>query len=248
MTPPPGRHRYADSGDERGWLARHALPLLTLALTAAGIAFLGVFVAGEDHAQPAPKPIPQVTLLKPPPPPPPKVEPPKPKEIETKAPPEKALIEAPRPIETPKELPPLPKLDDGPPKGALGLDAVGEGAGDGYGLVGQPGGRGLIGSGQGGGGGTAGGRFAWYAGVIEASLKDALDRHEQTRDRRFRDVALQVWVDGVGRITRARLIGSTGDAEIDRLLVADVLPGLALRQPPPAELTFPIAMRIGKKT
>jgi hypothetical protein len=245
----PREPRFADDDREPGWWRRNSLAVITGVLTTAGIAGLALFLGGDDKAQPVLKPVPQVTLLKPPPPPPPPKVQPKPEEKVVEKTPEKAVIEEPEPIEIPKELPPLPNLDDGPPPGLLGLDAVGEGAGDGYGLVGQPGGRGLIGSGTGGGGGgAAGGRFAWYAGVIEASLKKAIDEHAETRDRRFRDVPLQVWVSGDGRITQARLLGSTGDPAFDRLLVSEILPGLALREPPPPELTFPIAMRLGKKT
>lgn len=240
------RPRVPGDDDEGGW-RRHWPAVAAFVVALAGIAALVLVGAEGDKAQPAPKSLSQVTLLKPPPPPPPKPVPPKVEEKVAEKPPEKAIIEEPQPIAKPKELPPLPALDDGPPPGPLGLDAVGDGAGDGYGLVGQPGGRGLIGSGGGGGGG-GGSRFAWYAGVVEASLKRALGEHERTRDRRFRDVALQLWVGADGRITRARLLGSTGDAETDRLLVDDILPGLTLGQPPPAELTFPIAMRIGKKT
>src|SRR5271165_6170368 len=53
-----------------------------------------------------------------------------------------------------------PKSHDKAPAGPLGLNAKGEGAGDAFGLVGKPGGNGLLGDGGGGGGS----RWGWYAG------------------------------------------------------------------------------------
>jgi outer membrane biosynthesis protein TonB len=216
------------------WLRRAAKALAGLALVAALGGGLWFVVNGLDQAKPAPKSLQQVTLLKPPPPPPP---PPPPKVEEPKVVEKKEIFEP----ELQKLQPPedLPKPDQPPP--SLGIDAMGDGPGDGYGLVGSPGGRSLL---ERGGGGQGGGsRWGWYASLIQAQIQDALQRHEKTRRASFRGTVIKLWPGTDGRIVRAELATSTGDAALDAALANEVLTGLTLRQPPPKDMPLPIVIR-----
>ena len=57
-------------------------------------------------------------------------------------------------------------------------------------------------------------------------------------------VKTRVWVDSTGRIIRAKLAESTGDAAADSALVDEVLMGLQLTEPPPADMPSPIVLRL----
>lgn len=222
-----------DQTKRQGWLRRCAKALAGVSLLAMVGGGMWFVLTGLDSARPVQKSLQQVTLLKPPPlppPPPPKVE--EPKIVE-----KKEIFEP----ELQKLQPPedLPKPDQPPP--SLGIDAIGEGPGDGYGLVGNPGGRSLIESGGGqGGGGT---RWGWYASIVQAQIQDALQRHEKTRRASFRGTVIKLWPGADGRIVRAELASSTGDADLDAALANEVLTGLTLRQPPPKDMPLPIVIR-----
>ena len=62
------------------------------------------------------------------------------------------------------------------------------------------------------------------------------------RDERINHLAftadLAIWVDERGKLTRARVLRSTGDPKIDSALVEDY-EGTAFDQPPPTTLRFP---------
>src|SRR5258708_10068391 len=62
------------------------------------------------------------------------------------------------------------------PPGPLGVNAKGEGQGDAFGLVGRPGGNGLLN----GGGGGSGSRFGWYAGQVQSRIEQALRDNSHT--------------------------------------------------------------------
>jgi len=58
---------------------------------------------------------------------------------------------------------------------------------------------------------------------------------------------VRIWPDNTGRITRATLASSTGDAALDAALRDDVLSGLQLSEPPPADMPLPIVMQLTAK-
>lgn len=181
----------------------------------------------------------KVVNIVPPPPPPP---PPEPIQQEQ---PEQEMIEQPE-IEEPEVKPekppepdePPPEVDADAPPGDLGLDALGEGPGDDFNLVGRPGGSGLL-----GGGGGGGSRWGWYASMVQAQLEEALRQNEKTRNARLR-VEIRLWTDATGRISRIQLVRSTGDPEIDAVLQRGIFTGLELREPPPRDMPMPIVTRI----
>jgi len=159
----------------------------------------------------------------PPPPPPPVMTPPPP-------PPEEQKMEEPMVKE---EAPKQEAHKDEPP---LGTGIKGDGAGDSYGL-GSGRGNGRI------GGGGDGSKWGWYASQVQSRIQQALQQNRKTRSATM-TINVRVWPDSSGRISRAQLAGSTGDASLDNALRDEVLTGLQLQEPPPAGMPAPITLRL----
>lgn len=197
---------------------------VALVVTAGALVTLAIQNFLDDKPSRPKQKIQKITLLKPPPPPPPpKVEPP---------PEMKDKVEVPEP----EEPEPLPEVADEPPPGEpLGMDAEGSGAGDSFGLVGRKGGRGLLGG--------AGDPFVYYASQLQRRIEDALAEDDAVRRKAYSIVA-GVWVGEDGRVLRAELRNSTGDRQMDQLLLATIerLPALAVAPPP--DMPQPIRLRI----
>ena len=86
-------------------------------------------------------------------------------------------------------------------------------------------------------------RWTAYAGQVQSRISDALRNNARTRKASAR-ITVRVWVDSTGRITRATLGGSTGDATLDGAVRDEVLTGLQILQPPPDDMKMPIVMRV----
>lgn len=172
----------------------------------------------------------QITLVRPPPPPPPPPEE-KPPEPEVQ---EEVKLDEPTPEE--------PQPADAPPPGAdLGVDADGSGDGDGFGLVGKKGAGDLIG---GGGGGNPWGRYdALLNEAVSSAFQQALARDKALKGKNYK-VMVKVWIDGGGKVTRASLVDSTGDAHADAVLKDALNSMRALREAPPAEMPQPVKLRV----
>jgi periplasmic protein TonB len=142
-----------------------------------------------------------------------------------------------KPIEAPKTEAPA---SDAP---ALGTSIQGNGTSDGFGLSGGD----SFGGGTGGKGGTvsrgSSSRWGWYAGQVQSAISQALQSNTNTRTASFR-VDVQIWSDRTGRITRAHLVRSTGDAALDDVITNNVLAGLVLQEPPPDGMPMPIVLRL----
>lgn len=139
-----------------------------------------------------------------------------------------------KPEDKPKDEPPKPKDEPGP----IGTNVKGNGPADGFGLGG---GNGLGGSGRGGGG--TGSKWGWYAGQVQGKISEALRNNRKTRAIAIR-VDVRIWPDQTGRVTRAQLASSTGDAAVDAAIRDEILTGLQLQEPPPAGLPTPIVLRL----
>lgn len=215
--------------EERTFFQRFgvAISIAAVAVVAAVI-FIGQSLAKGSTA---PHRMPEVTMVKiltaplPPPPPPP----PPPKLVEEK------MVEQ-MPVDANEAKP-----DDSAPAPAadLGTSITGPGGADGFGL-GSNRGTGTIG---GGGSRGSGSRWGWYAAQVQSTIADALRKNPRTRQANFR-VEVRVWPDLTGRVTRAQLVGTTGDAAVDAAIRAEVLTGLQLKEPPPQGLPLPIVMRL----
>lgn len=170
----------------------------------------------------------QVTLLTPPPPPPP------PEIVEQRQEPE---IEEEVEIAEPEPLDDLPEQasDDPPPGSDLGIDAEGGAAGDGFGLVGRRGGRGLL---EG-----AGNPFRYYASDLGRQIESALIEQNRVRGIAY-SVEVNIWVNSDGTISRVELAGSTGDQRHDTILVETITGMRNLSKLPPSDMPQPIRMMI----
>lgn len=174
----------------------------------------------------------RVVLPPPPPPPPPEVKP-------AETPPEPS----PTPLDQPVDAaPPPPDAPAEPTAGDNALTAR-EGAGpSNYGLAAGDGSGARIGGRPGGGGGG----YGAYGGVVRGAILRRLQGDPATRDAEFGG-GVNVWLDAGGRIERAALVRSTGDAAMDAALVR-LLRGVDVGQPPPAGMPQPIRLRIGARS
>ena len=147
--------------------------------------------------------------------------------MEKETAPEDKPVAKPEPVKAP---------DDPAP---LGTNIKGDGPGSG--LANGPGGSGnTLGTGPGGKGGS---RFGWYAGQVQAKIAEALRNNPKTKSATMR-IEVRIWPDSTGRITRAQLAGSTGDAGLDSAIQNNILTGLQLQEPPPSGMHFPIVLRL----
>jgi protein TonB len=180
----------------------------------------------------------QINLIKPPPPPPPpKEDKPPPEPIKK----EEVKIDEPKPEQAPE-----PKSDDNKPVGKdLGVDAEGNGAGDGFGLVGRKGGTDLLATGGGNGGGGSRAQYSVFTSSAQQILLEEIRKHLKLKNRAYR-ANYKIWLDNEGNIKRFELT-PTGTPEIDddlRTALAEVR-GLNLAPPPdmPQPLRFQFTAR-----
>ena len=134
-----------------------------------------------------------------------------------------------------------PPPDDSPPEAPsedLSTGITG-GSGPDMGLSGGGGGGRIGGSGRKGGGS----KYGWYAAKVQSSIADALRRHPSTRNAKM-VLQVRIWPDSNGRITRAQLVGSSGNSAVDQAIKNQILTGLQLPQAPPADMPVPIVLRI----
>jgi len=214
---------YLEEKPPRVWPTR----LLVAVVVIAVIALLG-FGLKEllgDGGKPKKQTVHNISLLKPPPPPPP----PKPQE----KPPEPEMKKEEVKIDQPK--PDAPNRDDSPEGKQLGVDAEGGAGSDGFGLVGNKGGRDLLGGGK--------GAFAFYTNQLQRHLQDELARNKKLKRLDYR-VMVRVWLSKSGSVQRVDLGGSSGDAEVDETLRTALAAAPALRDAPPENMPQPIRIRI----
>ena len=136
--------------------------------------------------------------------------------------------------EHPEEEPPKPP--DQPP---IGTNIKGDGSSNAFSL-GNSGGNGL------GNNRSNSTRFGWYAGQVQTKVSEAIRNNRKTRTAEL-SVRARIWSDSAGRVTRASLAGSTGDAALDAALRDEVLTGLQLREPPPPGMPMPIVLQLTAK-
>jgi TonB family protein len=104
-----------------------------------------------------------------------------------------------------------------------------------------------FGGGKIGGSGRKGGsKYGWYAGKVQTAIADALRSNDATRSA-VMSIQVKIWADATGRVSKAQLVSSTGNPEIDSALRNEVLRGLRLPEPPPADMPMPINLRISAR-
>jgi periplasmic protein TonB len=209
------------AGDSRKRLLQVVGAIVGIGGIIGGLAFL-IASLPKDNGPPK-KVIQEVRIIRPPPPPPDQPPPP--------PPPPEEKVDIPEPENTPEE--PTPS-DEPPPGENLGIDAAGEGAGDGFGLVGRPGGRDITASG--------GSVFAWYAGQVKNDILQQLNEQQGVRSASY-NITVRLWVRSDGSVERFALANSTGVAERDRT-IEKALSQIRKLQAPPASMPQPITLRI----
>ena len=219
-----------DSYDDRSFFQKYGLVVVfgLVLLLGTGVGLMA-WKWGKVSPPHKPEEI-AVRLLPPPPlPPPPPQPPPK-----IQPPPEPKMVEQPK-VEKPEPKPKVEAKLDRPP-GPPGPKASG-----------PPSDEGIGGSGSGDGGiggtGTGGSKYGWYAAQVQERVADALRQNSKTRGVSLR-LKVRIWSDSTGRIIRAEVSGSSGDAAVDIAIKNEVLVGLQLTEPPPQDMPMPIVMII----
>ena len=94
--------------------------------------------------------------------------------------------------------------------------------------------------------GPAAARGLPFMTALQRGVVDALCRGELTRPGSYK-VAVEIWIAPSGVFQRTSLVGSTGDAERDRAVVA-ALSGVSLRMAPPSDSPQPFILSIGARS
>jgi len=174
-------------------------------------------------------------MLPPPPPPPP--EPEKLPEPEPEVKPDVVEPE-PTPIEPldapPEDAPPSPSQDLGDP---VTIDGAAQAGTDAFGVAAGRG-SGSAGAGRGGMGNSS------YASYYSSALQRLLARDARTRQLAFQDIRIDLWLTADGRVAKAQLVQSTGDAEVDKTVLAAVRDADAIDERPPASMRYPMRLTI----
>ncbi len=212
------------------WNERGPRRFVKPAIVVGVVVLVGAAIWYAAHDQSSIKrtaPPPTLIAVMPPPPPPPPT-PPKPAE------PEKT-------IETPSPQPDQAKTPDQPRQITIngpaqaGGDQFGVGAGSGGGSVA------IGGTTDGTGAGNAFGRAA-YKRYLASFLQRLVDR--DSRVSKFVGSAeVEIWADPSGRITRAAIAQSSGDAKVDAAVIED-FNGASLDEPPPSDVKFPARLTV----
>ena len=198
-------------------------------------AILVIHMLLSDDGNKRRKQVQMITLVKPPPPPKIKEKPPEP-EVEKK----EEIIE-PEPEETPPEN--LDEADSDVPEGDdLGLDAEGTAGGDGFGLRGKKGGRGLLV----GGSGSLLRKFSWYTSIIQQELhgeiKVILEKNGGIPQGKHK-TQIKISIDEIGRISQFKIVKPTGIQSVDSA-IEQALMAYQVSEPPPPEMPRTIELAI----
>ena len=193
---------------------------------------VGVYFLQSMFEKPAKakKQIQQITMIQPPPPPPP----PPP----VQKPPEPEPEKIPEPEKEP-EPEPQPEEAPEPQSDQLGVDADGAAGSNGFGLVGKKGGAGLL-------GGSGGSTILWYGGLVKRGLESGLQNALEGAARESSySVQINIWINASGRVERAELSSSSGNAEVDSE-IRSALPKLhfTLEKAPPENMPQPLKIRV----
>ena len=213
------------------WVARLALWIVLAAAMVAVVVLLMRFLSAPAGKRMG---VQQIALIKQPPPPPPKPpeKPPEPPKV-------KEEVKIDQPKEEPK--PAEPKAADEKPASdkPLAVDADGSAGSDGFGLAANRGGRDLLGTGGGGGG-------AYYSGLLQREFFDALIRNRKLLKDEFR-VVVKVWIGDDGRVQKADIVTSSGNAQFDEQIQSTLLEMNPLKDVPPKSMR-PMQLRLSNRS
>jgi outer membrane biosynthesis protein TonB len=221
---------FEDEDEEKTFLERHrvVLSVVAVAVIAGTVTLMQrKFSSNGSTRQKGPE-IVSVRLPPPPPTPPPAAPTPPPPDVK----------------DVPKMMDQVPvtnddqKPDDKPPEAApITTNNVGSGGPD-FGLRGGSGGNMFGGNGS----GAQRSKWGWYAGQVQTSIANALRKDASVRTASL-NLKVRIWPDAAGRVTRAKLAGTTNDPKLDAAVNAALM-GLQLKEPPPQGMPLPIVLRI----
>jgi TonB family protein len=216
-----------------------------------GLALLasGVFLMNLMMSEEGPKRKNQtstVNLIKPPPPTVVKEKPPEPEPEVRKRHEVKEIIDAgPEKSRSDEKQ----KSDEKPAGKQLGLDAEGTAGSDGFGLVGNKGGAGLIGGGSGGGGSSLFAKYGWYNQMLQDELhrrvRKKLDENGGVPKTKLQAI-VQITLDSRGKIKEFQIVSSSGDRKMDGA-VEEALKLTTVSQPPPEGMPKSMKIRISSQ-
>ncbi|WP_454619530.1 STN domain-containing protein [Bradyrhizobium cenepequi] len=89
-------------------------------------------------------------------------------------------------------------------------------------------------------------RYTSYFALIQGSIERAFCRHPETMPGRYR-LALQFGIGMSGEVLRPRLLATTGVPRRDAM-IADLLNGLTIEQPPPSTMPQPVTMIVSPRS
>jgi hypothetical protein len=194
-----------------------------VAILVGGFLFVRSFLGAGTPQQP--KVVQEVHLIRPPPPPPPEEKPPPP------PPPEEKVV-TPEPQQKPDPTP----SNEPPPSEHLGIDAEGGAGGDAFGLVGNRGGRDLL-------GGSGGSAIAWYSGILKSAVLEQLSAEKELRSGNYR-LILRLWLRSDGSIDHVSILQGSGDRDRDRLIEVQLSRMTRLPNAPPAGFPTPATLTV----
>jgi len=239
-VPPLLRQPQRRCGESPHTLRAWILRLLVVALLVGGALYARRHLLG-DNAHPHSR-VQRITLVNPQ-----RLRPPPPNEVKARE------LEARKPEVSvgPMIAPALP--GEKPHDDHLGVDADGEGKGDGFGLVAKRGGQDITTLGEGGAraigsGGAASApavqqiNYFFYGGQVRQWLQNELAAIPSLRERDYVVIAL-IWVDARGRIVRSELPQPSGFIDIDSALRKALAEAAGLPEPP-SGLPQPMKLRI----
>lgn len=227
----------SDDREERRWVRGTLLTALVVGLLVCAVLIVHSFLAKPTVQK---RNVQNVAILKQPPPPPPKPpeKPPEPPKI-------KDEVKIPEPKVEPKPDEPKPADDKPPPADKpLGVDAEAGAGSDGFGLVGNKGGREITTLGGGGGGGGLGG--AYYSGLLQRQFFEALSRNRKVLRDEFR-VVVKIWVGDDGRVQKAEVVSGSGNVQVDEQIQVTLMDMAPLRDVPPNSMR-PIQLRLSNRS
>lgn len=209
------------------WFARVGLGIGLVGVVGM-VAWGALSLIGDTHT--TKKQVVNITLVAPPPPPPP----PPPPEVKAPEPEVKEEVKVPEPE-------PQQAEEAAPASEQLGLDAEGGGEGDGFGLAAKKGGKDIT---ELGGPLTVNrSQYAWFTGLVQSQLQEQLQKNDRLRTADYR-VVLRVWFKRDGQIERYELVGSSGNADVDKNLKLAMEDMPRLKQAPPEDMPQPVKLRV----
>ncbi|MDD5348932.1 MAG: energy transducer TonB [Chthoniobacteraceae bacterium] len=221
---------FEDEESEKTFLERHRIVLSAVAVIVIAATVILLRQKFSTHGSARQKGPEIVSVRLPPPPPTPPQAAPTPPPQEMKQ--EQKIVEQ-APVNDQEERP----KDEPPPAAPLATGIKGNGPPDGFG-VGAGGGNVIGGSGS----ARQNSKWGWYAGQVQTAIAGALRKETALRNASL-SLKVRIWPDVTGRVTRAKLAGSTNDPKLDAAVNA-ALTGLQLKEPPPEGMPLPIVLHI----